>query len=390
MEKRLKKLLAVILSFVMIICAGSMISDRTAFAEALSVPEEVQYEKNASDMGETAMRMRTSLKKLYDAWAKEDLSVYTKESAEALETAQKTAKEVLDNESAAVPEIGKASAALVRAIGKLEYGVQKVHLETAITLTDHILILENNYEKADVVRLKAANEAGKQVCADENVSQAEVNASAETILDALAELSGAADVESLEKLIKAAKEMAESGKYTQESTEALLEAIKNAEEVLEDPNRADNAIQEAYRDITEAVQNLQMKGNKAALLAMIVKAEQVLAKADQYVTETLEGIAEELAAAKVVYEDPNAQQTEINRAVKALTLELTEARLRGDVTGDGVVNTADTAELLCASAEQAAFVTEQMAAADVNGDGSADTMDAVRILQFSAEKITEF
>ena len=351
---------------------------------------KAQWEKNISDLDETAEQMRASLKKLYDAWAKEDTSVYTPESAEILEAALKEAKAVLDEESASITEIGKASAVLVQAIGKLEYGVQKVHLETVIEFTDNLLILVNNYDKTDADDLKAANEAGKAVCADESATQDEVDAAVYTILDALAKMSKSADVEGLEKLIEAAREMAESGKYTDESTEALAETIQNGEAVLVDPNRADDAIEKAYQAIVEAIQNLQRKGNKAALYAMIVKAEQVLAKSDQYIPETLEGIEEELAAAKLVYADPNAQQPEINRAVKALTLELAEARLRGDVTGDGAVDTADTAELLRASAEHVELSTEEMAAADVNGDGTADTTDAVMILQFAAEEIAAF
>ena len=80
----------------------------------------------------------------------------------------------------------------------------------------------------------------------------------------------------------------------------------------------------------------------------------------------------------------------MNDAVKALTLKVAEARLRGDVNGDGAVTTADSAVLLRASAEMTTLSTEAEASADVNGDGVADTNDAALILQRAAEKITKF
>ena len=90
--------------------------------------------------------------------------------------------------------------------------------------------------------------------------------------------------------------------------------------------------------------------------------------------------------AKAVYENNQALQSEVNEAVKSLTFKIAEARLLGDVDGDGQITTNDTVEILRAAAEIATLSAEDAASADVNGDGVADTLDAAVILQTAAEK----
>ena len=76
--------------------------------------------------------------------------------------------------------------------------------------------------------------------------------------------------------------------------------------------------------------------------------------------------------------------------MKILTLRVAEARLLGDVDGDGKVTTGDGAVLLRSAAELETLSAAAAASADVNGDGAADTSDAVRILQYAAEEIKYF
>lgn len=135
---------------------------------------------------------------------------------------------------------------------------------------------------------------------------------------------------------------------------------------------------------------LERKGDKAALEAMLVKAGQILADKDAYVAETVEGLAEAMAEAQKVSDNEDAAQSDIDEAVKALTREVAQARLLGDVDGDGAVTTSDTAAVLRASAEITELSGTDAASADVNGDGVADTSDAALILRYAAEKIKAF
>ena len=207
------------------------------------------------------------------------------------------------------------------------------------------------------------------------------------ILDELFKMAKKADISSLESLIEAAKELLD-GSYTSGSLNDLQDAVERAEEVVADQNRGDNDIADVYEGLINAVINLKMKGNKAALRAMLLKADEVLADADAYVAAAIEGLAETKAAAQAVYDDEDAVQSEVDEAVRSLTLKVAEARLKGDVDGDGRITTDDSAALLRAAAELETLDADAEASADVNGDGMADTSDAVLILQYAAEKVS--
>ena len=123
---------------------------------------------------------------------------------------------------------------------------------------------------------------------------------------------------------------------------------------------------------------------------MLETAKAVLSNSNAYVAASIEGLADVKADAQAVYDNDDAVQSEVNAAVKALTLKLTDARLLGDVNNDGAVTTADSAALLAASAELTELDADAAAAADVNGDGVADTGDAALILEYAAEKVAGF
>lgn len=312
---------------------------------------------------------------------------YTAESFAAVAEAVEAAKELLADGSAVQADFNAAVSRLIAALGKLEYGVQKLHLETAIEAAEAVLALGENYE--DTEALRAAAEAGKIVLADAGASQEAVDEAAYAVLDELFRMAKKADINSLESLIGAAKDLLDGG-YTSETLENLKAAIERAEAVVADQNRGENDIADAYEDLIDAIIGLVRKGNKAALKAILIKADAVLKNGDAYVAETIEGLAEAAAAAQAVYDNDDALQNEINEAVKTLTLKVAEARLKGDVDGDGTVTTSDSAALLAASAELTDLDAEAAASADVNGDGTADTSDAVLILQYAAEKIAAF
>ncbi len=133
-----------------------------------------------------------------------------------------------------------------------------------------------------------------------------------------------------------------------------------------------------------------MRGKKSALEAMIAKADEILASDNRYVTATIEGLTEELQQAKAVNEQEDALQNEINEAVRSLTIKVAEARLLGDVDGDGQITTKDSVSLLRAAAEIEGLSGQDAASADVNGDGMVDTTDAVVILRYTSEQISGF
>ena len=316
-----------------------------------------------------------------------DKEEYTAKSWAALEAALASAKAVRENPNASQAELDAAVSSLVAAYGNLEYGVQKQHLETAITAAEAILAMGGNYE--DTSALAAAVEAGKAVLADQAASQEEADRAANAILNELFKIAKDADIQSLESLIEAAKGLLDSN-YTSGSLENLKAAIERAEAVVADQDREQSEISDAYRQLVQAIMNLEMKGNKAALKSIIEKAEEVLADQDAYVESSIQGLEAVLAEAQKIYEDDDAVQSEVEEAVRTLTLKVAQARLLGDVDNDGKITTGDTAAVLRASAEIAELSGENAKSADVNRDGTADTKDAALILQYAAEKIAAF
>ena len=321
------------------------------------------------------------LQKLINTVKDLDSSEYTADSWKALEDAVAAAKDVVAKADASQSEIDAAVNGIIEALGNLEYGVQTLHLETAIEAAEAILADADNYESVDA--LKAAADAGKAVLAKADATQAEIDAAADAVLAELSKLAEKADRASLKKLVDAAEKLTD-GKYTSDSIAKLNDAISKAKDALENGDEA--AIAGAYEDLIDAITNLEMKGNKAALKAMLEKAAAILADTDAYVASTIDGLATVKADAQNVYDNADAVQSEINAAVKSLTLKIAAARLLGDVNDDGAVTTSDSVSVLAASAELTSLDADATASADVNGDGVADTLDAALILQTAAEK----
>lgn len=314
---------------------------------------------------------------------------YTSESWNALEAALETAKSVQADAQATKAEIDQAIAGLIAAFGDLEYGVQKQHLEEAIRAAEAILALEQDFEEDSLTALKNLIEAAKEMLADAEAAQDQVNQMVSNLIDAIVQVAPDEQLAALESLLGAVESL-NGDKYTSESWAALTEAVDNANAVLADSNREEGALANAYLQLAEAIRGLVMRGNKAALSAVLEKAEAILADASSYTQSTISGLAEALEEAKAVYDNEDATQEEVDKAVEALTTVVVRARLKGDLNQDGEITTKDSAALLRYNAELDDLKAEAMESADVNGDGIADTKDAVRILQYASEKIQQF
>ena len=196
-----------------------------------------------------------------------------------------------------------------------------------------------------------------------------------------------ADLAALKKLVASAGGLEEKD-FTSDSYKDLKDAMDAAKDVIDDLNRTPEAIGKAYADIITAITNLERVGNNedvAALVAVIAKAEAIVAAKDSYVSSTLNGLEEALAAGKAVNDNPDALQDAINNAVTLLTEKVANVRLLGDVNNDGSVTTDDSALLLRSAAELDTLDDAATVSADMNQDGIADTSDAVLILQTAAE-----
>ena len=167
-----------------------------------------------------------------------------------------------------------AVSALVDAVNNLAYGVQKTHLNVAIDAADKLLERAADYENTE--DLTAALTAAKAVYANTSATQTEVDRAASTLLDALAAMAERADLAALKKLVASAGGLEEKD-FTSDSYKDLKDAMDAAKDVIDDLNRTPEAIGKAYADIITAITNLERVGNKAALVAVIAKAEAIVA-----------------------------------------------------------------------------------------------------------------
>jgi hypothetical protein len=99
----------------------------------------------------------------------------------------------------------------------------------------------------------------------------------------------------------------------------------------------------------------------------------------------IEYLTAAIATAQDVYDNKDATLAELlkaDAALKEAIVYIPEEGLKGDVNGDGLVNSSDVVRLYEYMAGQTEGVSES--AADVNGDGTVNSSDIVRIYEIMA------
>ena len=248
----------------------------------------------------------------------------------------------------------------------------------------------SEYTKESWAAVEDALANAKEVQVDENATESKLTEVQNALLKAYTALEYGVQKTHLQILVDSANDILKEAANYENNAKTLKDAVAKAGDVLTDGEHTSAELEKAYNDVIDAIINLERKGNKAALSAMIEKAEEVLADKDAYVASTIDGLDAILANAKAVNENEDATQNTVDNMVKTLTLKVADARLKGDVDGDGSVGTSDSASLLQYAAEKITLDDVSTQSADVNGDGVADTQDAAMILQYAAEEITSF
>lgn len=317
---------------------------------------------------------------------------YTAESWEEFGKMLEEARAALEKENPTQEEVDQAYSSLVRSWGKLELGVNTVAAEVAAREAQAILDGNTDgYRPAGIKKLKEALRLLNGVLSDKSATQKDVDQATKSLITALTELKDMVDASRLKNIVELAKELLEKPeKYTEDSVAALKSAIDAASAVLENEDRTNAQISDAYKAVADAIAGMQVRGNKAALEAAILMAEDILKNAGKYIEGSLGGLQEAVDSAKQTFDKADALQKEIDEATAMLTEKLTKARLLGDVNFDGEINTSDAAAVLKVSAELAGLEGDDQTAADVNRDQTINTSDAALIEKYAAELITEF
>ena len=249
----------------------------------------------------------------------------------------------------------------------------------------------SQYKEESVEAVRKALEAAEQIFNTDGVSQEAVNGATTGLLTAVTSMLVNEDDSRLAILIQKAEELlAKEDQYTPSSVAKLKEALESAKDTAADKQADDAQIKEAYDTLAGAMAGLVRKANKDELLNALNKAADILGNPDKYLEESIAGLQSVKDEAQAVYDDQEADSNAVGESLRKLIDEILKARLRGDVDLNGIVDTADSAEVLKCTAELGELTGEQKKVADVNFDGAADSGDAAVILQYAAEKTTNF
>ena len=188
---------------------------------------------------------------------------YTPASLEALQNAVDEAQTVYNKADATQTEVDNAKANVEAKIAALKEKADKSALRLAVKAAEGEAALTDKYTEESIAALQTAIDAANRVLADDNATQAEVDAQIEAVnaaKAALEEKKAPVVKEELEKAVADATEVVgATDKYTEASLAALQSAIDAANEVLQNSDATQDEIDAAVQAVKEARAALKAK-----------------------------------------------------------------------------------------------------------------------------------
>lgn len=201
----------------------------------------------------------------------------------------------------------------------------KTALEQAVA--DAEKLNEKNYTQASYQAMKKVLEAAKQVLADENASQEEVDAIKQQLdkaVEALETITEEVDKTALEQVIAEAEKL-DKEIYTEASYQTLVKALNEAKAILTDKTATQVAVDKAIENLNNAIKELEKKPNQPEQPDQVDKImlEQIIAEAEKldkevYTEASYQAVAEALNTAKTVLADQTATQAAVDKAKEDL------------------------------------------------------------------------
>ena len=250
---------------------------------------------------------------------------YTTGTWNRLKTALEAARLVVANENASQTEIDEAADALRAAIDGLALRGNKAELNALISEAE--ALEEEDYTAGSWAQFITALEDAKDVSADVDATQAEVDGAKATLKNAMHNLIKRGDKDALSNLIAEAEALNEAD-YTTNTWAALVEALEAAKTVVANENASQQDIDDAADALKSAIDGLIERGDKAGLNSLIADAEAL--DEEDYTIGTWATFKAALDAAKDVAANIDATQPEIDEAKDALEIAMNNLIKRGD------------------------------------------------------------
>ena len=265
---------------------------------------------------------------------------YTKDSWSKLQEAIKMAEKVLENEMVTQEEIDLAVISLIEAKDSLEYAVDKSGLTVVIDVAKGIDTSKLTTNTAKL--LEEAITKAEDILNNDKASQEEVNMAAKKLIDTMNNLVEIVDNSRLVALLESAEKLNQD-KYTTSSWNELVKAMDEAREVIDNKDATIDEIKGSFDKLSKAVIELTLKSNKDALVTLVELGDSIINNVDKYKPVTIEGLDELVKNYKVLLDNEEASQEEIDEAVKVLTKAISKATLKADKT-DLIVVVTDAKE----------------------------------------------
>ena len=311
------------------------LNDITSSREVLDIVVKADYIESQLIKAEITDTNKTVLKIAIDIASlisEESLENVIPVVVEEFKAALSEANDVYNNASATQEQVNNAFDRLASAMQKLEfYKGNKTALIEAIEEANSKQ--EEDYTADSWEALKKALQEANKVLADENAMQKEVDEATNKLQEALENLVTAVDKSLLQAFVEYVSGL-NSSKYTETTWKTFETELTEANAVLKDTNATQEQVDNAYNQLVKAYLDLRLIPDKSLLEELINQAEGL--NVANYTKASFDGLTKALNEAKVVYENPNATQKEVDNAKATLekainNLEVTPIN-NGDTT----------------------------------------------------------
>lgn len=268
----------------------------------------------------------------------------------------------------------------------------KVHLLDFTGNTESLTVLvgtasgkvEAMYTKESWAPFAEALEAAREVLADENALQAEIDTARDVLqaaMDALVE--NPIDTSKLEKLVADASVYEENlENYIPSTAESFMAALDGAREVLAGSEITQDAVDSAYATLLNAIFGLREVPNKDRLEELLGKVEAM--DLSSYSEETANAVKAAVAMAAAVMEDENANQKQVDLAVTALEEAVAGLEAKEEPGADDTnTDNTESGDIDDGSKKDDSSVTDQKVAS--NDEGSKDTANKTTTAKTNAK-----
>ena len=261
------------------------------------------------------------------------------------------AEGILANSTASQATVDTSFYRLANAIQMLDF------IKGDTTALNDLINKANDYAEEDYTTdswaaLQEALDAAKEVAADENALESDVNEAFDNLTDAIGNLVLRADKTRLQEMYDRVDGL-DTSLYTEASVAGLTEPMTTAKAVLDNPNATQEEVDNAYATLTRAYLDLRLIPNKDLLQDLINKANGL--NAANYTAKTWSVVENALEEAKAALDNENIDQTGIEAAYENLMASINglEVVASGDTTAPtgntgakGSVKTGDTTSMV--------------------------------------------